>query len=117
VVDAQGLAIPGATVVITGPTGSQTLVTDSEGRFIAPFLRPATYSVRVELQGFRPVTIEDVDVALNERTFLPNITLRVGELTEQVEWWRRHPRSTHRARRLGRTSRRSSSIVSRRSGA
>lgn len=84
-VDAQGLAIPGATVVITGPAGSQTLVTDSEGRFIAPFLRPATYSVRVELQGFRPVTIEEVDVALNERKFLPNITLRVGELTEQVE--------------------------------
>jgi hypothetical protein len=84
VVDAQGLAIPGATVIVDGPTGPQTFVSDEQGRFVAPLLRPATYSVRVELQGFRPVSVEEVNVALNERKFVP-ITLRVGTLTEQVE--------------------------------
>src|SRR4051812_1831770 len=55
VVDSQGLAVPGAAVTVAGPQGSRTFTTDSEGRFSAPYLTPGTYSVRVELQGFRPV--------------------------------------------------------------
>jgi hypothetical protein len=85
VVDAQGLAIPGATVTVTSPQGMRTLVTDAEGRFHAPFLTPGVHGIRVELQGFRPVTLERVNVQLGERVSLPEITLRVGALTEQVE--------------------------------
>jgi hypothetical protein len=85
VVDAQGLAIPGATVTVTSPQGERTFVTDAEGRFHAPFLTPGRHSVRVELQGFRPTRIERVDVSLGQRMVLPNITLRVGGVTEQVE--------------------------------
>ena len=48
VVDAQGLAIPGATVIVTGARGSRTFVTDPDGRFLAPFLTPGRYSVRVD---------------------------------------------------------------------
>ena len=32
-VDTQGLAVPGATVTVTGPQGSKSFVTDAEGRF------------------------------------------------------------------------------------
>ena len=53
VVDAQGLAVPGVTVTATGPQGSKTTVTDTEGRFTIPFLTPGVYVVRAELQGSR----------------------------------------------------------------
>jgi hypothetical protein len=85
VVDAQGLALPGATVTITTPQGPRTLVTDAEGRFHAAFLTPGTHTIRVELQAFRPMTMAGVNVQLGERVTLPPITLRLGKLTEQVE--------------------------------
>ena len=50
VVDAQGAAVPGATVTVTGP-GHETFVTDSDGRFFAPFLTPGRYKVRAELRA------------------------------------------------------------------
>ena len=40
-----------------------------------PFVTPGAHAVRVELQGFRPVTIERVNVQLGERVSLPAITL------------------------------------------
>ena len=84
VVDAQGLAVPGATVTITSPQGTQTFVTDRSGRFFAPFLTPAQYTVRVELQGFKSAERRDVQVSLGQRVELP-FTLRVGGLSETVE--------------------------------
>ncbi len=41
-VDTQGLAVPGATVTVTGPQGAKPFVSDAEGRFSAPFLTPGT---------------------------------------------------------------------------
>ena len=40
--DAQGLAVPGATVTVMGPQGARTVVSDATGRFVAPFLTPGT---------------------------------------------------------------------------
>jgi hypothetical protein len=85
VLDSQGLAIPGATVTVTSPQGQRTFVTDAEGRFHAAFLTPGAHDIRIELQGFRPVTLDRIDVQLGERVTLPAITLRVGAVTEQVE--------------------------------
>ena len=51
--DAQGAAIPGATVTISSDQGSKTIVSDSAGRFFAPYLNPGQYSIKVELAGFR----------------------------------------------------------------
>jgi hypothetical protein len=82
--DEQGLALPGATVTVITPQGTQTLVTDSQGRFIAPFLQPGTYSVRVELSGFKPVEQKNVEVRLGQRADL-SFKLGVGGLTETVE--------------------------------
>lgn len=84
VVDAQGLAVPGATVTISSAQGEKTFVTDAEGRFFAPFLTPGTYTVRVELGGFRPIERRDVNVSLGQRVELP-LTLRVGGVTETVD--------------------------------
>jgi hypothetical protein len=85
VIDAQGLAIPGATVTVTGAQGAKTVVTNAEGGFMVPFVVPGAYTVRVELQGFRPASVPNVTVQLGQRTVIPSVTLRVGALTEQVE--------------------------------
>jgi outer membrane receptor protein involved in Fe transport len=84
VVDAQGLPIPGATVTVTGPQGSRSFVSDSDGRFSAPFLTPGVYSVRAELQGFKAVDIRDITVSLGQTTEI-GIKMEVGGLTETVE--------------------------------
>ncbi len=84
VVDAQGLAIPGATVTVSSSQGSQTFVTDNSGRFFAPFLTPGQYRVRVELQGFKSAERRDVSVSLGQRVELP-FTLGVGGVSETVE--------------------------------
>jgi outer membrane receptor protein involved in Fe transport len=82
--DTQGLPVPGATVVVSGPQGSRPFVTDTEGRFQAPFLPPGTYSVRAELQGFKAVEISNVVVSLGQTVEVP-VRMEVGGLAETVE--------------------------------
>jgi len=84
VIDAQGAVIPGATVVVNSPQGAKTFVTDSQGRFFAPFLTPGDYSVRVELAGFSPVEQKAIQVRLGQRLEL-SFTLNVSDIQEVVE--------------------------------
>jgi outer membrane receptor protein involved in Fe transport len=83
-IDTQGLAVPGATVVLTGPQGAKSFVSDAEGRFQAPFLTPGRYDVRAELQGFKAVDVKGVNVSLGQTTDL-SLKMEVGGLTETVE--------------------------------
>ncbi|HKE84001.1 MAG TPA: carboxypeptidase regulatory-like domain-containing protein [Vicinamibacterales bacterium] len=83
-VDRQGLPVPGVTVTATGPQGMKTSVTDAEGRFSIPFLTPGQYSLRAELQGFKPVEQQDIVVSLGQRVELA-LTLEVGAFTETVK--------------------------------
>jgi outer membrane receptor protein involved in Fe transport len=83
VVDAHGLAVPGATVTVVTPQGPRLFTTDADGQFFAPFLTPGQYEVKVELQGFRPLNRGGLDVRLGQRLELP-LTLTVGALTESV---------------------------------
>ena len=83
ILDAQGLSVPGVTVTITGPQGSQTAVTDADGRFHFPFLTPGTYSVRAELQGFKAAEKGNVVVSLGQTVDMP-LKLEVGGLTETI---------------------------------
>lgn len=85
VVDSQGAPVPGATVTVTSPQGPKTFVTDSNGRFFAPYMTPGKYSVRVELSGFSPVEQKNIDVRLGQRVDLQGLTLKVGGLEEVVE--------------------------------
>src|SRR3954471_14999573 len=84
IVDAQGLAVPGATVTATGPQGVKTAVTDSEGRFSLPFLTPGVFTVRGELQGFKAVEQKNVTVSLGQSVDL-SIRMEVGGLAETVQ--------------------------------
>lgn len=83
VVDPQGLVVPGATVTVTGSRGSQVLVSDRDGRFTAPFLVPGTYALRAELQGFRPLELQGVEVRLDQTVEL-DLALAVDALTDTV---------------------------------
>jgi outer membrane receptor protein involved in Fe transport len=84
IVDAQELAIPGATVTVTGPQGSKTVVTDNQGRYSVPFLVPGTYTVHAELQGFKPIDRPNIQVQLSQTTTLP-LTMQIGTLSETVQ--------------------------------
>ena len=81
--DTQGLAVPGATVTVTGPQGAKTFTTDTDGRFNAPFLTPGTYTVRAELTGFKAVDITGISVSLGQTTDL-GIKMEIGGLTETI---------------------------------
>src|SRR6185503_9963728 len=84
IADAQGLAVPGATVTVTGTQGTETTVTDGEGRFTIPFLTPGVYNVRAELQGFKAVEQKDVAVGLGRVVEIP-LKMEIGGLTETVQ--------------------------------
>src|SRR5580765_2536119 len=84
IADAQGLAVPGVTVTVTGPQGAKTVVTDAEGRFSVPFLTPGAYVVRAELAGFKAVEQPNVTVSLGQTVDLP-LKLEVGGLSETVQ--------------------------------
>ncbi|PYQ98275.1 MAG: hypothetical protein DMF97_12890 [Acidobacteria bacterium] len=86
VVDSTGAALPGATVTATAAnTGSvRTVVTSEAGLFRFAALNPGRYAVRVELSGFRPLTVADVDLLSSEIRDLSNVTLQLGEITETV---------------------------------
>lgn len=84
VIDLQNLPVPGASVTVVTPQGTQNFSTDSDGRFFAPFLTPGRYEVKVELQGFRPIDRQNVDVRLGQRVEL-TLPLQVGSITEAVQ--------------------------------
>jgi hypothetical protein len=83
VVDAQGGMMPGATVTLTGGTGTVTQTTDAQGTFRFLGLAPGVYQVRVTLQGFRPADQQNISVAVG-RTVDLNLTLQVGGVTEAI---------------------------------
>src|SRR5690606_30235437 len=84
VVDTQGLAIPGATITVTGPQGAKTAVTDTNGRFSVPLHFAANYTERSEEFGFIPIERRDVVLRLGQTVDL-NLRLDVGGLTETIE--------------------------------
>ena len=54
VVDSSKAAVPGATVTVKNAETNEvaTAVTNAEGNYTLPFLRPGLYTLAVELTGF-----------------------------------------------------------------
>ena len=78
--------VPGATVtVINRETGlKRSAKTDDAGRFNFPQLKPGTYTVRVEAQGFEPQQADNVVSGLGQKQTV-NLTLRVAQSKQTVE--------------------------------
>src|SRR5580693_3295801 len=84
--DASGAAVPGATVTIhdTGTGLQRTATTDDSGRFNFPQLKPGTYTVRVEAQGFEPQQNDAVTSGLGQKQTIDFI-LKVAQARENIE--------------------------------
>jgi hypothetical protein len=85
VTDSSQSAVPGATVTVTnvGTNAQRTTVTDGEGRFSMPALPPATYHIKVELQGFQTAELSNFVLRQGE-TARPTITLGLATVTESI---------------------------------
>jgi Carboxypeptidase regulatory-like domain len=85
VMDPNGSTIPGATVKITNSerNSTQTVTTNDDGVFVAPYLLPGSYQVLVEVAGFKKSIQDKVQVAINETRTL-DIKLDVGTPQETV---------------------------------
>jgi len=84
--DTTNAVVPGATVAITNlETGlRRSAKTDDAGRFNFPQLKPGTYSVRAEAQGFEPQQNGNVISSLGQKQTV-DFTLRVARSNETVE--------------------------------
>src|ERR1700675_2728306 len=80
VTDATNAAIPAATVTITNRETAlqRSAKTDDEGRFNFPQLKPGTYSVRVEAEGFDQQQNDHVFSGLGQKQAV-NFTLKVAQ--------------------------------------
>src|SRR5256885_16423061 len=61
--DSTGAVLPGVTVNVSSPQqvgGVQTSVTDAQGVYRFPALRPGTYQMDVSLAGFKTVKQSDI---------------------------------------------------------
>src|SRR5467141_1392508 len=86
VTDPSGAAVASAKVVATqeGTAFSRTAVTDTEGLYVIPSLRPATYSLTVEAAGFS-ISKENGINLLADQTLTVNFGLKLGTTTEIIE--------------------------------
>ena len=86
VTDATHATVAGANVIITsGETGlTRSVTTDAAGRFNFPQLKPGTYSVRVEAEGFEPQQIDKVFSGLGEKQSV-DFELKVAQTRQTVE--------------------------------
>ena len=85
VLDPTGLVAPGATITSTNvATGvTQTATTTPAGYYRFPALPAGLYNLKVELQGFRTVTQEGIQLAADEIKTV-NFKLEVGATSENV---------------------------------
>jgi Carboxypeptidase regulatory-like domain len=86
VTDATSAAIPGATVTITNrETGlRRSAKTGDDGHFDFPQLKPGTYAIKVEAEGFDPHQNDNVFSDLGQKQTV-NITLKVARSNQTIE--------------------------------
>ena len=85
ILDSSRAVLPGVTITARQTeTGLQrTTVSDAQGRYIIPALRPGTYEIRAELQGFRPLVRSGVTLTIAQ-TAVVDLTMTVGGVAEAV---------------------------------
>ncbi len=83
--DTGGGVVPGATVtaINEATAGKSTVVTSANGTFTIPALNVGSYTVTVELQGFKTALLKGVSVTAGAPASL-QVKLEIGGVTEQV---------------------------------
>ncbi len=84
--DATGAGIPAARVhvVNTATNVRLDLITEADGRFVAPSLQPGSYSVTVEANGFKKTQGTGIVLQVHQIARI-EIKMEVGALTETVK--------------------------------
>lgn len=85
VVDDNGAALPGVSVVAEGPrlVGKATDITNALGAYRLLALPPGTYTIEYTLEGFKPLVRKDVVIAA-EMTVTLDITMNASTIEEQI---------------------------------
>ena len=86
VVDTEGNPIPGAIIIISGPSlmGTRGYISSSAGHFIFPALPPGEkYEIKVEIPGFQTLIQKDLICAVGKDTSC-RIVLSVSTLKEEI---------------------------------
>jgi hypothetical protein len=85
VVDATGAALPGVTVTVhnTATNFTQTVVTDSAGRFRAVLLPLGPYEVTASLEGFSKSVQKGIDLAVGQTQTLA-FRLKQAAVSEEI---------------------------------
>ena len=84
VTDSAGLAMPGVNVAATNTATGEvaSAVTNNDGVYNLPFLRPGAYKLSAELEGFRKHEQQmQLEVGTSQTI---NIALQVGSVTETI---------------------------------
>src|ERR1700737_5054406 len=84
--DASGAAVPSAMVTVTNKeTGlRRSASTDASGRFNFPQLKPGTYFVKVEAEGFEPQQNDAVSAGLGQKQAV-DFRLKIAQSNQSVE--------------------------------
>ena len=85
VLDPDGV-VPGATVTATDPATSisRSATSNEQGTFRLLALPPGRYTINVEMEGFKKITIPDVALYGGETRDLGKLTLQVGVRSENI---------------------------------
>jgi hypothetical protein len=84
--DSQRGVLVGATVTLTSRTQGNTLttMTNEQGRFVFPIVRPDRYSLQAAMPGFKTLEQANVVVNANDDFAAGFLTLEIGQMSESV---------------------------------
>jgi len=86
VTDVTGAVLPDVPLVITHVSTNQQfrVTTNAQGQYVAVNLPVGSYTIRAELQGFKTAIRRGVTLQVDQAAVV-DITLELGDLTEQIE--------------------------------
>jgi len=86
VVDATGLPVPNAQVIVTGESTNTVFktVTGESGDFVVNYLMPGSYRIQFSASGFKEYVESGVQLQINQQRRV-DPSLQVGQVSETVE--------------------------------
>jgi len=85
--DTSGATVVGVHIVLTEPATGETIrteVSDAQGNFEFPNLKPGIYRVKTEMDGFKVFVAQDVKLDADQIRRL-DVRLAVGSVQETIE--------------------------------
>ena len=83
--DDIGTGLPGVAIIISGPSlqGTRSTASSADGDFQFPLLPGGTYVLTFKLEGFNPVTQENIIVSLGQVTSL-TVVMKLSKITKEI---------------------------------